>query len=157
MPAADSSPRSTRSASFKAALQARSSSPTASRAGMPTLGRKASWGVALQARSSAGELNESPFSFRARRASLVRSASLFRTRRKSIVSEEFKRHSQVIAAQLKQRDKDRVFVIDPRKSPLLSIWDGVTTLALLYTALVNAHAPKPTNRKPCSYFPTIPS
>jgi hypothetical protein len=125
----------------------RSSSPTASRAGMPTLGRKASWGVALQARSSAGELNESSFSFRARRASLVRSASLFRTRRKSIVSEEFKRHSQAIAAQLKQRDKDRVFVIDPRKSPLLSIWDGVTTLALLYTALVNAHAPKPTKSK----------
>ena len=58
------------------------------------------------------------------------------TRRKSLVTEDFKRRSQIISTQLKQRDKDRVFVIDPRDSPLLSVWDGVTTFALMYTALL---------------------
>ena len=105
-------------------------------------------------------------SFRAKVASarLVRSKSSFfrSTRRNIVVSEEFRRQSLSIAHQLKQRDKDRVFVIDPRQSPLLSIWDGVTTLALLYTALVMNIArpyrrePRPTPRAtPCPSLPWL--
>ena len=52
------------------------------------------------------------------------------------VSGDFRRQTRAIAAQLKQRDTDRVFVIDPRESAILSFWDGVTTIALVYTALL---------------------
>ena len=52
------------------------------------------------------------------------------------VSEDFKRHQKVIAKQLRQRDQDRVWVIDPRESFLLSAWDVITTSALIYTALL---------------------
>ena len=92
-------------------------------------------------------LQESSMSFRSRarfagltrtRTStrLLQAASMFSRKRKTLVSEDFKRRSMIISTQLKQRDKDRVFVIDPRESSLLSAWDGVTTFALVYTALL---------------------
>jgi len=65
------------------------------------------------------------------------------TRRKKLasakVSEDFKRHSRSIAKQLKERDQDRVWVIDPRESKLLSLWDGITSIALLYTATLTPY------------------
>ena len=54
----------------------------------------------------------------------------------AVVSEEFKKQTRSISAQLKQRDRDRVFVIDPRGSSILSLWDFITMSALLYTALL---------------------
>ena len=50
------------------------------------------------------------------------------------VSVDFQQQSRQIAKQLKQRDQDRVWTIDPRDSRILSFWDGMTTLALIYSA-----------------------
>ena len=56
--------------------------------------------------------------------------------RKSGVSDDFKRQTAEIAKQLRLRDRDRVFAIDPRESPILSVWDCITTTALAYTAVL---------------------
>ena len=49
------------------------------------------------------------------------------------VSADFKRHAAKISQQLRQRDRDRVWVVDPRDSCLLSTWDAITTCALIYS------------------------
>ena len=49
---------------------------------------------------------------------------------------EFQRQAKFLRRQLKNRDQDRVWVIDPRDSRVLSIWDGITTAALVYTAVL---------------------
>ena len=51
-------------------------------------------------------------------------------------SAEFQKQAASFVKQLRDRDKDRVWVIDPRASRILSAWDGITTLALIYTALL---------------------
>jgi len=57
----------------------------------------------------------------------------------SRVSENFKKNALRISRQLRERDADRVWVIDPRESKLLSLWDSITTTALIYTALVTPY------------------
>ena len=52
---------------------------------------------------------------------------------KLTVSADFKKHAAKISRQLRQRDRDRVWVIDPRDSCLLSTWDAITTCALIYS------------------------
>ena len=44
---------------------------------------------------------------------------------------EFRMQAAKISTQLKQRDLDRVWTIDPRDSRILAIWDGISTLALI--------------------------
>ena len=65
-----------------------------------------------------------------------RSGSFRKRKRFSGVSEDFRRQTHSIMAQLKARDANRVFVIDPRQSSILSAWDGITSAALVYTALL---------------------
>ena len=46
---------------------------------------------------------------------------------------EFRMQAAKISTQLKQRDLDRVWTIDPRDSRILSLWDGIATIALICT------------------------
>ena len=77
-----------------------------------------------------------------RRPSMQRQGTLSKlTRRlpsnaRLTVSADFKRQANMFSKQLRQRDRDRVWVIDPRESMLLGLWDTITSLALVYTALV---------------------
>jgi len=66
---------------------------------------------------------------------LLRRSNARKSVRKS-VSDDFRRHALSISKQLKQRDLDRVWTLDPRGSMILSAWDALTSLALLYTALI---------------------
>lgn len=59
-----------------------------------------------------------------------------KSRKRITVNQSFIAQVNAIARQLADAQRDKVWVLNPNKSSFLGSWDGITSLALIYTALV---------------------